>query len=122
MTRKEAVDLYSILREVFVGDMDKEIRTEFRMMRLRLKAVFDEYEIFRKEISDETKPKDYKEGDDTTAWVAEFKPLMEKWQNEETSSLLDTNLLSKEQYFALMDSNKLVGIAEDILYDKLVKL
>ena len=59
MTRKEAVDLYSILREVFVGDMDKEIRTEFRMMRLRLKAVFDEYEIFRKEISDETKPKDY---------------------------------------------------------------
>ena len=120
MTRKEAVDLYTVLRELFLGDMDKEVSTPFRLMRLEMKKVWDEYEEMRKEISQDTKPKDFKEGDDTTAWVKEFKPVMDAWLAVEIPQT-ETHLLSEEQYFDLMACNRLMGFVEDILHEKLVK-
>ena len=41
MTRKNAVELYTILRELKNGSMSKEGLTSFILMSLKLKTIFD---------------------------------------------------------------------------------
>ena len=52
MTRKQAVELYSVLKTLRNGNMSKEGLTDYILMRLKLKQVFDEFERARAEISE----------------------------------------------------------------------
>ena len=120
MTRKNAVELYTILRELKNGSMSKEGISAFILMRLKLKAIFDEFETIKIDISKETKPEDFKEGDDITEWNNRFQSTLSEWLNEEIETI-DTHILSNEDLIELVNKNDLVGWMQDILFEKLTK-
>ena len=120
MKRKQAVELYAILQELKNGSMSKEGLTSFILMRLKLKAIFDEFETIKIDISKETKPEDFKEGDDITEWNNRFQSTINNWLNEEIEDV-DTNVLSKEDFVELVSKNDLVGWMQDTLFEKLIK-
>ena len=73
MTRKQAVELYSVLKDLRNGAMSKEGMTEYILMRLKLKKVYDEFEQARIEISEQTRQ------DGIDKWNEAFTPIMERW-------------------------------------------
>ena len=118
MTKKQAVELYAILRELKNGSMSKEGLTSFILMRLKLKTIFDEFEKTRIEISSQTKPEDFKEGDNTEKWDSLFQATMAKWLSENAD--IDTEVLSQTEYIDLIHSNDLNGWMQDTLFENLV--
>ena len=120
MTRKQAVELYTILKELKNGSMSKEGLSAFILMRLKLKAIFDEFETIKIDISKETKPEDFKEGDDITEWNNRFQSTLGKWLNEDIENI-ETNILSNDDFMELITKNDLVGWIQDILFEKLTK-
>ena len=115
MTRKQAVELYSVLKDMRNGNMSKEGMTEYILMRLKLKKVFDEFNQARIEISEQTRHSD------TDEWNRAFAPIMEKWLDEEILTI-DTAVLNQSDFVELVIKNDLTGIIEDNLYNKLVKI
>ena len=115
MKRKDAVELYAILRELKNGGMGKEGLTEYILMRLKLKKVFDEFEQARIEISEQTRQ------DGIDEWNKAFMPIMERWLSEETE-LIETKVLSQSDFIELVSKNDLTGIIEDNLYTLLIKM
>ena len=89
--------------------------TEYILMRLKLKNVYDEFETARIEISEQTRHSD------TDEWNRAFAPIMEKWLVEEIQTI-DTAVLSQSDFVELVIKNDLTGIIEDNLYNKLVKI
>ena len=118
MTRKQAVELYSVLRELKNGSMNKESLVAFILMRMKLKSVFDEFEKARQEISEQTKPEDWKDGDDSAEWNASFQPVIEKWLSEEVE--INTNVLSASDLVDIISKNELTGGIQDFLFETLV--
>ena len=115
MTRKQAVELYTILRELKNGSMSKEGLTNYILMRIKLKKVFDEFNQARIEISEQTRQ------DGIDAWNEAFTPVMECWISEVTE-WIETAVLSQGDFIELVSKNDLTGIIEDNLYNKLVKI
>jgi hypothetical protein len=64
------------------------------MLRVKLKSLFDEYEKVRQEISEQTKPEGWQEGDSLDEWNEAFKPVMEAWLNEPAG--IDTKIFTDE--------------------------
>ena len=118
MTKKQTIELYSLLRELKSGGMDKEALTAFILMRMKLKAVFDSFESARQEISEQTKPDDWKDGDDSAEWNAAFQPVIEKWLSEEVD--IKTNVLSASDLVDIISRNDLTGGIQDFLFETLV--
>ena len=114
MTQKNAVELYTILKELKNGSMSKEGITAFILMRLKLKAVFDSFELARQEISEQTKP----ENGDTEEWNAAFQPVIEKWLSEEVD--IKTNVLTASDLVDIISKNDLTGGVQDFLFETLV--
>lgn len=115
MTRKQAVELYSVLKDLRNGAMSKEGLTEYILMRLKLKKVFDEFEQARIEISEQTRQ------DGIDKWNEAFTPIMERWLSEATE-LIETKVLSQSDFVELVSKNDLTGIIEDNLYTLLIKI
>ena len=120
MKKTEAIELYSVLRELKNGNMSREALTEFILMRIKLKAIFDEYEKVRQEIAEQTKPEKWKEGDDITEWDKRFQSTLGKWLNEDIENI-ETNILSNDDIIELVTKNDLVGWMQDKLFEKLTK-
>ena len=114
MTRKQAVELYSVLKDMRNGNMSKEGMTEYILMRLKLKKVFDEFNQARIEISEQTRQ------DGIDAWNEAFTPVMECWLSEVTEPI-ETAVLSQGDFIELVSKNDLTGIIEDNLYTLLIK-
>ena len=114
MTKKQAVELYALLRELKNGSMSKEGLTEYILLRLKLKKIFDEFETARQEISEQTRQ------DDTDEWSKAFTPIMEKWLAEEIEPL-ETAVLSQSDFVDMVTKNDILGIIVDTLYPILVK-
>ena len=112
MKRKDAVNLYAILRELKNGAMSKEGLTDYILMRLKLKQVFDEFERARAEISEQTK------SDSPEEWQHSFMSVIEKWLSE--TEEIDTHVISQEDFIEMVSKNELTGIIEDNLYKDLV--
>ena len=115
MTRKQAVELYSVLKDMRNGNMSKDGMTEYILMRLKLKKVFDKFNQARIEISEQTRQ------DGIDAWNEAFTPVMECWLSEVTEPI-ETAVLSQGDFIELVIKNDLTGIIEDNLYNKLVKI
>ena len=115
MKRKEAVELYSVLKDLRNGAMSKEGMTDYILMRLKLKKVFDEFEQARIEISEQTRQ------DGIDKWNEAFTPIMERWLSEETEPI-ETKVLSQSDFVELVSKNDLIGIIEDNLYTFLIKI
>ena len=115
MKRKEAVELYSVLKDLRNGAMSKEGMTDYILIRLKLKKVFDEFEQARIEISEQTRQ------DGIDKWNEAFTPIMERWLSEETEPI-ETKVLSQSDFVELVSKNDLIGIIEDNLYTFLIKI
>ena len=114
MTKRQAVELYATIKDFRSGAMSKEGLTEYILLRLKLKKVFDEFETARQEISEQTRQ------DDTEAWSKAFEPVMSKWLAEEIEPL-ETAVLSQSDFIEMVTKNDILGIIVDTLYPILVK-
>ena len=120
MTRNEAVSLFMLIRDIKNGSLSREALVKYVMLRVKLKAIYDEYERVRQEISEQTKPEGWQEGDSLDEWNEAFKPVMQKWLSEEVD--IDTKIFTKEECADLISSNPdLSGSTIDAIVSGLLK-
>ena len=103
MTRNEAVSLFMLIRDIKDGSLSREALVKYVMLRVKLKAIYDEYERVRQEISEQTKPEGWKEGDAQDEWNEAFRPVMEAWLNEPAD--VETKIFSDSDCADLILSN-----------------
>lgn len=103
MTRNEAVSLFMLIRDIKNGSLSREALVKYVMLRVKLKAIYDEYERVRQEISEQTKPDGWQEGDSPDAWNEAFRPVMEAWLNEPAD--VETKIFSESDCADLIMSN-----------------
>ena len=82
ITRNEAVSLFMLIRDIKDGNLSRDALVKYVMLRVKLKAIYDEYERVRQEISEQTKPEGWQEGDAQDEWNEAFRPVMEAWLKE----------------------------------------
>ena len=70
--RNEIVSLFLMIREARNGKLSREALVKYVMLRVKMKSLFDEYEKVRQEISEQTKPDDWQEGDSSERWDKAF--------------------------------------------------
>ena len=103
MTRNEAVSLFMLIRDIKNSNLSRQALIKYVMLRVKLKNLYDEYEKTRQEISEQTKPIDWKEGDSTDAWNEAFRPVMEEWLKEPVD--IDTKIFTEGDCADLIMSN-----------------
>lgn len=119
MKRKETITLYRILKDLKNGNLSKDALTKYIMLRIRLREVFVEFEEARKEISEQTKPEGWKEGDPMEKWNENFHPVMEAWLQEDV--IVDTKVFTMTDMVDFLSGNDLTGEIQDALIEELVK-
>lgn len=95
MTRNEVVSLFMLIRDAKSGNLSREALVKYVMLRVKLKGLYDEYEKVRQEISEQTKPEGWVDGDSADAWNAAFRPVMEAWLNEFTD--INTKIFTEDE-------------------------
>lgn len=120
MKKREVIELYSALSQLTTEKMSIEFLSDFILMRIKLKKIYTEFEEVRQNILDETKPQDYKEGDDNSEWFKIAVPIIDNWLNEDIDPI-DTQVLTIKGFTQLIFESKIKGGTQDILFDKLVK-
>lgn len=114
LSRGEAVSLYSAIRDIKSGNLDKEAMVAYVLLRVKLKGIHDDFEKARAEISEQTKPEGWKEGDPVTEWNKSFSEIMQKWLDEKTD--IDAKILSTDSCISLITSNPdLPGSIGDVI-------
>jgi len=103
MTRNEAVSLFMLIRDIKNSNLSREALVKYVMLRVKLKALYDEYERVRQEISEQTKPEGWKEGDAQDEWNEAFRPVMEAWLKEPSN--IDTKIFTESDCADLIMSN-----------------
>ena len=103
MTRNEAVSLFMLIRDIKNGSLSREALVKYVMLRVKLKALYDEYGRVRQEISEQTKPEGWQEGDAQDEWNEAFRPVMEAWLNEPAD--VETKIFSESDCADLILSN-----------------
>ena len=103
VTRNEIVSLFMLIREVKNANLKRDALVQYVMLRVKMKSLFDEYEKVRQEISEQTKPEGWQEGDNQDEWNEAFKPVMEAWLNELAG--IDTKIFTEEDCADFIMSN-----------------
>jgi hypothetical protein len=103
ITRNEAVSLFMLIRDIKNGSLSREALVKYVMLRVKLKAIYDEYERVRQEISEQTKPEGWKEGDAQDEWNEAFRPVMEAWLKEPAN--IETKIFTESDCADLIMSN-----------------
>ena len=103
VTRNEIVSLFMLIRECKNGNLKREALVKYVMLRVKLKSIFDEYEKVRQEISEQTKPEGWQEGDSLDEWNDAFRPVMETWLNEPSN--IETKIFTESDCADLIMSN-----------------
>lgn len=120
MTRNEAVSLFMLIRDIKNGSLSREALVKYVMLRVKLKALYDEYERVRQEISEQTKPEGWKEGDAQDEWNEAFRPVMEAWLAEPAD--IDTKIFTESDCADLIMSNPdKTGTFVDVVMEYLKK-
>jgi len=108
MIKKEnAINLFSSIRDIKNSNLSREALVKYIMLRVKLKSLFDEYEEARKEISEQVKPANWKESDGMKEWDEKFRPVMQKWLDEEID--IQTKIFNQEECADLISSNPDLG-------------
>ena len=114
LSRGEVVSLYSAIRDIKSGNLDKEAMVAYVLLRVKLKGIYDDFEKARAEISEQTKPAGWKEGDPVTDWNKSFLDIMQKWLDEETD--INAKVLTTDSCVSLITSNpNLPGSVGDVI-------
>ena len=103
MTRNEAVSLFMLIRDIKNGNLSRDALVKYVMLRVKLKALYDEYERVRQEISEQTKPEGWQEGDAQDEWNEAFRPVMEAWLKEPAD--IDAKIFTESDCVDLIMSN-----------------
>ena len=103
ITRNEAVSPFMLIRDIKNGDLSRDALVKYVMLRVKLKAIYDEYERVRQEISEQTKPEGWKEGDALDEWNEAFRPVMEAWLKEPAD--IDAKIFTESDCADLIMSN-----------------
>lgn len=126
LVRNELVNLYSILRNLDSSTLEREARKNYILLKVRLDALFEEFEVARTKISEETKPKletvkaEFKkrkkadkkfdveaivEGGEEfqVIWNEEFEPVILEWLSEEVD--VNTKIFDAEAYAEFIIAN-----------------
>ena len=120
MTRNEAVSLFMLIRDIKNSNLSREALVKYVMLRVKLKALYDEYERVRQEISEQTKPEGWKEGDAQDEWNEAFRPVMEAWLNEPAD--IDAKIFTESDCADLIMSNPdKTGTFVDVVMEYLKK-
>lgn len=120
MTRNEAVSLFMLIRDIKNGSLSREALVKYVMLRVKLKSLYDEYERVRQEISEQTKPEGWKEGDAQDEWNEAFRPVMEAWLKEPSN--IDTKIFTESDCADLIMSNPdKTGTFVDVVMEYLKK-
>lgn len=104
MTRNDVINLFATIKNISAGELDKDVLIEFILLRIKLKDISLEFDKIRQEVADQTKPKDWKEGDDMSEWNSKFQPILIEWLKEKVD--LDVKILSEEDLAVLLKENK----------------
>ena len=119
MTREKAINIFGVIRDIKNSELSREALINYIMLRIKLKALFDDFEKAREEISEQVKPIDWKQSDGMSEWDANFRPVMQKWLSEEVD--IQTNIFSQEECADLISSNPdLSGSAIDVIVSGLL--
>ena len=120
ITRNEAVSLFMLIRDIKNGSLSREALVKYIMLRVKLKALYDEYERVRQEISEQTKPEGWKEGDAQDEWNEAFRPVMEAWLAEPAN--IETKIFTESDCADLIMSNPdKTGTFVDVVMEYLKK-
>lgn len=103
VTKNEVVSLFMLIREAKNGNLKRDALVQYVMLRVKMKSLFDEYERVRQEISEQTKPEGWKEGDSQDEWNEAFRPVMEAWLKEPAD--IDTKIFTESDCVDLIMSN-----------------
>jgi hypothetical protein len=103
VTRNEIVSLFMLIRECKNSNLKRDALVQYVMLRVKMKGLYDEYEKARLEISEQTKPEGWQEGDSQDEWNEAFKPVMEAWLNEPAG--IDTKIFTEEDCADFIMSN-----------------
>lgn len=95
--RRTLVNLYLSLLEFKNGGIDKEAFIKLILLRVKLKDIYDGFETIRKEVVDQTKPEDWKEGQDTKEWDKKYSSVIEAYLDEEIELGSDLKILTLEE-------------------------
>jgi len=120
ITRNEAVSLFMLIRDIKNNNLSREALVKYVMLRVKLKNLYDEYEKVRIEISEQTKPEGWQEGDSQDEWNEAFRPVMEAWLAEPAN--IDTKIFTEEECVDLIMSNSdRTGTFVDVIMEYLKK-
>ena len=120
ITRNEAVSLFMLIRDIKNSNLSREALVKYVMLRVKLKALYDEYERVRQEISEQTKPEGWKEGDAQDEWNEAFRPVMEAWLKEPAN--IETKIFTESDCADLIMSNPdKTGTFVDVVMEYLKK-
>ena len=120
ITRNEAVSLFMLIRDIKNNNLSREALVKYVMLRVKLKNLYDEYEKVRIEISEQTKPEGWQEGDSQDEWNEAFRPVMEAWLAEPAN--IDTKIFTEDDCADLIMSNPdKTGTFVDVVMEYLKK-
>ena len=109
-----------LIRDIKNGSLSREALVKYVMLRVKLKAIYDEYERVRQEISEQTKPEGWQEGDAQDEWNEAFRPVMEAWLKEPAD--IDTKIFTESDCADLIMSNPdKTGTFVDVVMEYLKK-
>ena len=119
LVKENAINLYGLIRDIKNSELSREALINYIMLRIKLKALFDDFEKAREEISEQVKPTGWKESDGMKEWDEKFRPVMQKWLSEEVD--IQTKIFSQEECADLISSNPdLSGSIIDVIVSGLL--
>ena len=117
-TRGDMLILYQTIKNVKSGSLTKESMLKYIKLRLSLIDVATEFDKMREEISNQTKPNDWKERDSTQEWDKKFQEIMNNLAIEPYE--LNTHIFTEDECIDLIMSNpELTGGVQDMIMYKL---
>ena len=113
MTRKEAIILYSAIKDLRSGDMGKalmsyaQFRVKLRKLMAEFEAVQEEFKAVSKPEGDAEKTKNYNKD-----WEKAFEKLIEPWLDED-SQIENVKIFTFEQAVNFCTHNDAPGWIQD---------
>jgi hypothetical protein len=112
MKKGQLIKLYGVIRDLKSGDLGESLYP-YAKLRLKLKALFEEFEEARREFSEQTKT------DDPIQHQKAFEPLMNRWLDEEIE--INTKVFSFENAVNFCNHNDVVGSIQDKILNTMTK-
>ena len=119
MKRIDAITLYSTIKDLKAPELISEVFEKYINLRIKLKDNSKEYQKYSDELKEQTKPTDWKEGDDVSKWNDKFKPLMEKHLSEDIK--LDCKIFTAKDVVSMTEKNNLNGEVMDTIAELMIK-